>query len=428
MQPAAVIVPAGQLPRGIEVPADLPLLTGAELVAEKADAALLAAGAHAIQPFAADQFGESVAILLRHVAVVGARAFTNDTAVLSTTLADGATYTWKSDVAEGGWCDAANWTASAAGGRGWPTAGSTAKFPNAVVTCRVDRAVVASTITYTASGSTTFLGTDEDAAIALSAQMDLPQNGTVVFDGISLTSTADIKFYNGTTLKFLNGSAATVSLFNGDQLTSTNTTFEVRSSTVSGSFTERELDIILEDATVFSTGLFTFSNGTGRNGARIRFLDGASRIVTTNTLYSTGTPADPLRKPAVILDLAADGEYSTTDALIRMNKKDGRALCNSGGAIVFSCPTTEGSKKLAGCEILVADWSVKTGSPIINTALVEFGEVDREGSYFYYTQDSSPLPKTVRRKSAAEVAAAGETAKYLWYHHAPPGATVLIVK
>ena len=72
----------------------------------------------------------------------------------------------------------------------------------------------------------------------------------------------------------------------------------------------------------------------------------------------------------------------------------------------------------------MADWSRSS----INTALVEFGEVDREGSYFYYTQDSSPLPKTVRRKSAAEVAAAGETAKYLWYNHAPPGATVLIVK
>lgn len=72
----------------------------------------------------------------------------------------------------------------------------------------------------------------------------------------------------------------------------------------------------------------------------------------------------------------------------------------------------------------MADWSRSS----INTALVEFGEVDREGSYFYYTQDSSPLPKTVRRKSAAEVAAAGETAKYLWYHHAGFPATIMILK
>ncbi|MBQ3809867.1 MAG: hypothetical protein II839_03520, partial [Kiritimatiellae bacterium] len=391
------------------------------------DASLLAAGAHTIQPFATEQFGETLSILLRHVAVVGSLAFTNETAVLSTTIADGATYTWKSDVADGLWCDAANWTASVAGGRGWPTAGSTAKFPNAVVTCRVDRAVVASTITYTASGSTTFLGTDEDAAIALSALMDLPQDGTVVFDGIALRSPENIKFANGATLRFQNGSAATVAKFDAGSLSGW-TTFEVKSSTVTGSLEARNLDVVLESATFNSTGLVNLLNNSSQNGARLRFKDGILRFVSENTVYSGNISDANHTKAAVILDLAANGGYSTTDALIRMTKKDGRALCNSGGPIVFSCPTTEGSKKLAGCEILVADWSVKTGSPMINTALVEFGEVDREGSYFYYTQDSSPFPKDIRRKSAEEVAAAGETAKYLWYHHAPFPATVLIVK
>ena len=59
-----------------------------------------------------------MAIMLRHVAVAEGHSFTNDSAVLTATLLDGATYTWRSDVPDGDWCDAANWTASAAGGRG----------------------------------------------------------------------------------------------------------------------------------------------------------------------------------------------------------------------------------------------------------------------------------------------------------------------
>ena len=43
MQPAAIIAPAGQLPEGIALPADLPLLSGADLTAVDADPALLAA-------------------------------------------------------------------------------------------------------------------------------------------------------------------------------------------------------------------------------------------------------------------------------------------------------------------------------------------------------------------------------------------------
>ena len=42
MQPAAIIAPTGQLPEGIELPADLPLLSGADLAAVDADTSLLA--------------------------------------------------------------------------------------------------------------------------------------------------------------------------------------------------------------------------------------------------------------------------------------------------------------------------------------------------------------------------------------------------
>jgi hypothetical protein len=56
---------------------------------------------------------------------------------------------------------------------------------------------------------------------------------------------------------------------------------------------------------------------------------------------------------------------------------------------------------------------------------IAFGEVDRKGSYFYYT---TSLSDTARYKSAAEVTAASATAKCLWYHHAPPSGMFLIVR
>ena len=155
------------------------------------DASLLAAGAHTIQPFAANQFGESVAILLRHVAVVGARAFTNDTAVLSTTLADGATYTWKSDVAEGDWCDAANWTASTTPGRGWPTAGSIAKFQATTTTARIDRAVSFSTAKFTSGGTWSFAGTTSGASLSFGGSGDAClADGSYRFDALAVRVSA----------------------------------------------------------------------------------------------------------------------------------------------------------------------------------------------------------------------------------------------
>ncbi|MBR1921665.1 MAG: hypothetical protein IJ829_06655, partial [Kiritimatiellae bacterium] len=389
------------------------------LLATYADASLMTAGSHTLQPFVAEQFGETLSILLRHIAVVGDLAFTNDTAALSTTLTDGATYTWKSDAHEGDWCDADNWTASTTPGRGFPVAGSTAKFPNAVVTCRVDRAVVASTITYTASGSTTFLGTTAAAAISLGAQMDLPQSGTVVFDGISLTSTANIKFNNGTMLRFLNGTAATVSKFDAGSLSAW-ATFEVNASTMTASFETRNLEMILESATVNSTGIINLLNNNSNNGTKIRFKDASSRIVTANTIYSGGTPDASHTKAAVVLDLA-NGTYSSSEALVKMSNKSGRQLCNSGGPVVFSAPTTAGSRRLGKCEVFVADWTDQS----INASLVEFGEVDREGSYFYFTETADP--KGTQYKSAAEVSVASATVKCLWYHHASaPGLAIVV--
>jgi len=181
-----------------------------------------------------------------------------------------------------------------------------------------------------------------------------------------------------------------------------------------GNFTDRAgaTSFTIDGGTV-SCSLFEFSD-ENRASMDLVLSGAASRLRTSGGFYANKQPA------TVTIGLA--GTYSATEALIA--ETGSTKMAASGATITFEAPETAASKNLGKCDILVADWSRSS----INTALVEFGEVDREGSYFYYTQDSSPLPKTVRRKSAAEVAAAGETAKYLWYHHAPPSGMVLIVK
>ena len=383
------------------------------------DASLLAAGAHTIQPFAANQFGESVAILLRHVAVVGARAFTNDTAVLSTTLADGATYTWESDVAEGDWCDAANWKASAAGGRGWPTAGSTAKFPNMTSTVRVDRAVSFSTANF-AGGAWSFAGTTSGASLSFGGSGDaFLADGSYRFDALAVRVSPNQNGWLGGNQRIvLEHGAALVSSKNlclqkagGSLLIGAGCSFA--GNDLGGS---KGAALVVSNGTATVSGAVNLSErGSAADLPASLSICGADARISCNGFYSQYTNA------TVTVELASE-PYSSEDALIRGT--GWTKMAASGGTLTFDVPRTRASKSVAKCDILVADWSCSS----INTELVKFGEVDREGSYFYYTQDSSPLPKTVRRKSAAEVAAAGETAKYLWYHHAPPSGMVLTVK
>ena len=140
-------------------------------LATYADASLMTAGSHTITPFTVDFLDETMAIMLRHVAVAEGHSFTNDSAVLTATLRDGATYTWNSEVSEGDWCDAANWIASD-GMRGWPAAGSTAKFPAMTATARVDRAVTVAQTQFTANGAVTLKGTVAGATLTTGLKGD----------------------------------------------------------------------------------------------------------------------------------------------------------------------------------------------------------------------------------------------------------------
>jgi len=386
-------------------------------LATYADASLLTAGSHTITPFTVDFLDETMAIMLRHVAVAEGHSFTNDSAVLTATLRDGATYTWKEDVADGDWCDAANWTATAGAFRGWPAAGSTAAFPACTATVRVDRAIVTGTMTFASKDcNLRFLGTSDGASLV----SDFGNGGNtpfgkakIAFDALDFTrpSTQGIKLESATELRIENG--ATFALSGVLWVSNPDASFTLANgSTMSVSQTANSKGVFTVDDSTYASGKFNLSY---QDPAALHVLRGSNaRIAVNGGFFAEKAPAT--------IRIELSGEYSSGEALIK--ETGSSRMAESGGVLTFEAPETAASKNLGKCDILVADWSRSS----INTALVEFGEVDREGSYFYYTQDSSPLPKTVRRKSAAEVAAASETAKYLWYHHAPPGATVLTVK
>lgn len=386
-----------------------------------ADAALLAAGAHTIQPFAANQFGESVAILLRHVAVVGARAFTNDTAVLSTTLADGATYTWKSDVAEGGWCDAANWTASAAGGRGWPTAGSTAKFPNMTSTVRVDRAVSFSTATFTSGGTWSFAGTTSGASLSFGGSGDAClADGSYRFDALAVRVSAGQNGWLGGNQRIvLENGAALVSSKNlclraagGSLLIGAGCSFA--GNGLGGS---KGAALVVSNGTATVSGAVNLSErGSAADLPASLSICGADARISCNGFYSHYVDA------AVAIRLS--GAYSTNAALVTATGTTKMAA--SGGVLTFEAPRTKSSDAVAQCDVFVADWTRSS----IDVSRIAFGEVDRKGSYFFFTEKPAPGParKALRWTDAAAVEAAGGTAKCLWYHHAGFPATIMILK
>ena len=383
------------------------------------DASLLAAGAHTIQPFAAEQFVESVAILLRHVAVVGARAFTNDTAVLSTTLLDGATYTWKRDVAEGDWCDAANWTASVAGGRGWPTAGSTAKFPNMTSTVRVDRAVSFSTANFF-GGTWSFAGTMSGASLSFGGSGDAClADGSYRFDALAVCVSAGQNGWLGGNQRIvLENGAALFSSKNlclraagGSLLIGAGCSFEGNS--LGGS---KGAALVVSNGTATVSGAVNLSErGSATDLPASLSICGADARIFCSGLYSQNTNA------TVTIEL--EGTYSSTEALIR--ETGTTVMAASGGTLTFDVPRTRASKSVAKCDILVADWSKKS----INTELVAFGEHEKDDcSYFFFTESADLSSATRRYTSVKEVADAGATVKYLWYHHKGPGGFRLSVR
>ena len=378
-----------------------------------ADAPLMTAGSHAITPFSAEQFGEELAVVLRHVAVADGRAFTNETSVLTATLLDGATYTWRSDVPDGDWCNAANWTHTG-GMRGWPTAGSTAIFPAMTSTVRVDRAIVTGTMTFASKDcNLRFLGTSDGASLV----SDFGNGGNtpfgkakIAFDALAFSrpSTQGIKLESATELRVENG--ATFALSGVLWVSNPDASFTLANgSTMSVSQTANSKGVFTVDDSTYASGKFNLSY---QDPAALHVLRGSNaRIAVNGGFFAEKAPAT--------IRIELSGDYSSGEALIK--ETGSSKMAESGGVLTFEAPRSKASDAVEKCDVLVADWTRSS----INTSLVEFGEVDREGSYFYYT---TSLSDTVRYKSAAEVTAASATAKCIWYHHAPPSGTVLILK
>ena len=388
-------------------------------LATYADASLMTAGSHTITPFTVDFLDETMAIMLRHVAVAEGHSFTNDSAVLTATLRDGATYTWNSEVSEGDWCDAANWTSSG-GMRGWPTAGSTAKFPNMTSTVRVDRAVSFSTAQFTSGGTWSFAGTTSGASLSFGGSGDAClADGSYRFDALAVRVSAGQNGWLGGNQRIvLENGAALVSSKNlclraagGSLLIGAGCSFA--GNGLGGS---KGAALVVNNGTATVSGAVNLSErGSAADLPASLSICGADARISCNGFYSQYTNAT--------VTIKLEGTYSQAEALIR--ETGTTAMAASGGTLTFDVPRTRASKSVAKCDILVADWSKKS----INTALVAFGEHEEDDySYFFFTESADLSSATRRYTSAEEVADAGATVKYLWYHHKGPGGFHLSVR
>ena len=391
------------------------------------DASLLSVGSHTIQPFAVEQFGTDASILIRHVAVVGGHAFTNETAVLSMTITDGATYTWKDTVADGLWCDSANWTASVAGGRGWPTSGSIAKFPNMTATARIDRSVTVAQTQFTANGAVTLLGTVAGATLTTGLKGDTGAfpAGNWTLDALAVVRDPASPIMMNTVESLVLTNGASFTNYNQDFVINNGATLTVASgsmlfaSKVGGVGLEGgdHPKLVIDGGAVTSSGEVNLSRygKVGQPSLDLVIAGPNSRVSVGGAFYSQSTNA------TVTIELAS-ATYSTTDALVKATGGNTK-MANSGYTLTFEVPLSKVSKKCPRCDIMVADWSRSS----INTSLVAFGEHEENADcYFFYTTDADP--SGTRYRSAAEVAAAGATVKYLWYHHHASPGFVLIVR
>jgi len=392
------------------------------------DSALMAAGTHTVAPLSVGQLGETLSILVRHIAVVDGYVFTNDTDVLTTVFQDGATYTWVSTVSDGLWCDADNWT-STDGLKGWPTIGSTAVFPECAATCRVDCALTVGTTKFTKDGAITLLGTVEGASLTTGLDGVIPfPAGTWTFDAVSVARNPVVQTSfqrSGTVFQLLNGASFSIG---GDQLTFEGT--GISAFIGSGSTLRMAVfggnapagadppEVVVEGGTLKCTGneLNLTRNGTtSKQPVRLVVRGPDSRVLVSGTngrFFAQHTNA------TVTIEL--EGTYSSTEALFTGTSS--KVMADSGYPIAFSVPRTEKAAACETCDILVADWSKAS----INTELVEFGEHEgHDASFFYFTETTDP--HGTRYKSAAEVSAAGATVTCLWFHHTNP-CTILVVR
>lgn len=146
--------------------------------------------------------------------------WSDETAVTDVSVSDSLTYTWKAEVAQGFWTNAANWTCSGTG-IGYPTTASTANFPvdgtNSVMLSA--DTTVASLSVLPAGASITLVG-DNVSLIAPNFSAT-GASATLTLDGVTLADNANFwssakSFSPGTNsvLRLRNGAAFKIKGYN----------------------------------------------------------------------------------------------------------------------------------------------------------------------------------------------------------------------
>ena len=120
----------------------------------------------------------------------GGQSWSDETAIADVSVSDSLAYTWKTEVAQGFWTNAANWTCSGAG-IGYPTAASTAVFADGATNTVMLSAdtTVASLSVLPANASITLVG-DGVSLIAPSFSAS-GANSTLTLDGVTLSNNAN---------------------------------------------------------------------------------------------------------------------------------------------------------------------------------------------------------------------------------------------
>ena len=141
----------------------------------------------------------------------GAQSWSDETAVTDVSVSDSLIYTWKAEVAQGFWTNAANWICSGTG-IGYPTAASTALFASGTtntVTLSADTTVASLTV-LPSDASITLCG--EGAKLIAPNLTATGANSMLTLDGVALSDNAS--FWN-TARDFKPGAGSTLRLRNG---------------------------------------------------------------------------------------------------------------------------------------------------------------------------------------------------------------------
>lgn len=391
-----------------------------ELRATYDTAELLTAGAHTVTPFTTEEYGVSRTMFFRHIATDGEHAFTNETAVLTSTLQDAVTYKWNADVADGDWTNPANWI-STGGMRGWPTVGSTADFTStACATVHVDRAINLEQVTYSKAGARyVFIGDTDDASVTPTARgVNGPaENQYLELDNLffwfkhnnefCVRSGTEIVLRNGAEMRLTKEDALTWNLYlymDGGKLTVCDTSTFTCQDIQAGKGGE----LILENAT------HSFPKAElGARGAmplKTVFRGAAPEFTVTGDLTVGDAGAN------WSLEVPREG-YAAAPIRSVDFPKSGNGICN----LTIEKKTSGLSKRSGKCAVPLV-----SASGSIDVSKVVFGATASPKGYFYFT-DANGSSTNALGKTYLTAEDVGEaTIKGIWYHHLSTGFAVIV--